>query len=209
MFYFYVLLLIVGIYKFNLQSLSKLLLKCIGLSPDRRFSPKVFPDKFVWIGEPHTHLIDIFITHLVMYAQNLHKNRTFIFPVNQKYFICPLDKILYSLGAFPVNTTTRGGAVKSITEKLKQSQKTFIAIAPSGTRKYTNYWRSGFYYIAMDAQVPVVASYICFKSKKYGTLQPLYLTGNKKEDMDKLREFYKGKTGVVAKNASQIKLKDE
>ena len=37
----------------------------------------------------------------------------------------------------------------------------------------------------------------------------LYLTGNKKEDMDKLREFYKGKTGVVAKNASQIKLKDE
>jgi len=56
-------------------------------------------------------------------------------------------------------------------------------------------WKSGFYHAALGANVPVLPGYLDFKRKEGGFGPPIYLTGNKAEDMAQFKAFYADKTG--------------
>ena len=68
-------------------------------------------------------------------------------------------------------------------------------IPAEGTRKRVDKWKSGFYFTAMGANVPVLPGYLDYKKKEGGFGEPIYLTGNKEADLAKFKEFYKDKTG--------------
>lgn len=192
------------------RGIARMTLLALGYREDSQYAMTTFPDKFVWVGGPHTHLSDIVYTHLVMYAYNLHSH-VLQLPINQKYFVFPLNLALYAIGGFPVNTSKRGeGIVASVVNHMQTSEKKMmVALAPSGTRSRTEYWRSGFYHIARLANVPVVATYLCSKTNLYGSSVLKSLSGNLEQDMEWFRKFYKGKEGVVPANTSPVRLRNE
>ena len=63
-------------------------------------------------------------------------------------------------------------------------------VPPSGTRSSVTKWKTGFYYIADGAKVPIVLGYLDYK-RKVGGLGPLfYTTGDYQKDIKEIKAFY-------------------
>ena len=84
-----------------------------------------------------------------------------------------------------------------------------MVVPPAGTRKYTDYWKSGFYRIAQEANIPIVCGYLDYTKKEAGLGLSFYLTGNLKEDMDRLREFYEPLNAKYPEKRSRMLLREE
>ena len=84
-----------------------------------------------------------------------------------------------------------------------------LVIAPEGTRQKTTYWKTGFYYIAQGAGVPIVLGYVDFSRKRAG-IGPIFTpTGNIEVDMKQIQEFYAPMRGKNADWSGDIKLRDQ
>jgi len=78
-----------------------------------------------------------------------------------------------------------------------------LVVPPEGTRSKSPHWKTGFYFIALGAQVPIVLGYMDFSTKHSG-LGPSFLpTGNLEADMAEIKAFYAGFKG---KNPEQFKI---
>jgi len=66
-----------------------------------------------------------------------------------------------------------------------------LVITPEGTRSYAPEWKKGFYYIAQEANVPIVLGYIDFKTKTTGIGPVFKPTGNVEKDLEEIVNFYK------------------
>lgn len=72
-----------------------------------------------------------------------------------------------------------------------------MALAPEGTRKKVERWKTGFYYIALKAEVPVIPVAFDYKTKTVKVGTAFYPTGNIDEDLKVLHGFYRGVVGKV------------
>ncbi|PWG74997.1 acyltransferase, partial [Enterococcus hirae] len=72
-----------------------------------------------------------------------------------------------------------------------------MALAPEGTRKKVTEWRTGFYYIAKKAGVPIIMFTLDFGKKENRFSEPFYPTDNKEADFSFMRSFYQGVIGKV------------
>ena len=91
---------------------------------------------------------------------------------------------------------------------MQQSDWFWLAIAPEGTRSHTPYWRSGFYHIALTAQVPLVCAYIDYAKKEIGVSQQVELSGDEATDLSRIRAIYQGMKGLHPEQQSVIAFKD-
>ena len=82
-----------------------------------------------------------------------------------------------------------------------------LVIAPEGTRSKKGYWRSGFYWIAHGAGVPIVLGFVDYEKKVGGFGPAIVPTGNAEADMDRIREYYEGVTGKRPEKLSPIRLR--
>lgn len=165
-----------------------------------------FPPKFITFGEPHTHIGD-FGLMLLFFAY--FRLPTVTFPVNEKFFTPVTRHWLAWLGAIPVDTKAKNNLVAHLVEKARNADSLILHIPPSGTRRKTEYWRSGFYHIARQAEIPVIPAYLDGATKTFGYGDPIYMTGDVKRDMDKIRAFYADKRGLVPANESVVRLASE
>jgi 1-acyl-sn-glycerol-3-phosphate acyltransferase len=165
-----------------------------------------FPPKFVVFGEPHTHLAD-FPLMLLFFAYFRLPRVTF--PVAAKYFNWFTRPWLRWFGAIPVAGGRNNNLVAELVDQMKSAEQMILHISPSGTRRRTEHWRSGFYHIALQAGVPVIPAYLDGATRTFGYADPLWLTGDVKHDMDKIRAFYADKHGLVPSNDSVVRLKSE
>lgn len=193
-------------------SFATTVLKCLGWTykPYSTLTVKELEAKYpkmVIFGEPHTSFWDIVYMKLFFWY---YRTYGIVFPVNAKYFFPGVGWVLKSLGAFPVDTKKNTGIVGALVQQFKTVPGALqLHIGPSGTRKKTEYWRSGFYQVALQANVPIVMAYLDASTNTFGWAEPFYLTGNVKEDMDKIREFYQDKRGFCPEGESRIRLKSE
>jgi 1-acyl-sn-glycerol-3-phosphate acyltransferase len=81
-------------------------------------------------------------------------------------------------------------------------------VPPSGTRGYTDHWKSGFYRIAEATRIPIVCGYLDYDKKEAG-LGPAFLTSDVKTDMDRIRAFYGPIAGKYPERKSLIRLREE
>jgi hypothetical protein len=121
----------------------------------------------------------------------------------------PFGGVMRRLGGIAINRDSRHGIVDQIAKQLRESRKLAIALTPSGTRKRRNYWKSGFYWIAHKAQVPILCGYLDYSHRKACLALCFVPTGNVKEDMDRIRDFYKGIQGKSPEMTTKISLRDE
>lgn len=74
-----------------------------------------------------------------------------------------------------------------------------MTLAPEGTRKKVDQWRTGFYYIAKQANVPIIMFTLDFENKQNKISEPFYPTDNAEADFEELRAFFKDVKGKVSK----------
>ena len=93
-------------------------------------------------------------------------------------------------GGVPIDRSKPTGMVGSMIDAFGQHDRLYLVIPPEGTRSRTEYWKSGFYRIALGAKVPIVPGWLCYRRKRGGFGEAIEVTGDVKGDMDQLRAFY-------------------
>lgn len=176
-----------------MPSLSKMLFKLIGWKVVGDF-PQI--DKYVLIAAPHTSNWDFpiglaicFIGRKKVYWMGKHS-----------LFVGPLGPLARWLGGIPVDRRKSNSLVEQMAEVYQQSEQLIVAIPPEGTRKKVEHWKTGFYYIALQAQVPIVFGYIDFKTKTGGCGPVFYPSGDIAQDMLVIRNYYQGMQGKNPEN---------
>lgn len=120
-------------------------------------------------------------------------------------FRWPFGGIFRRLGGIPVNRRERTGLTARLTEEFAQRSHLYLAITPEGTRSRTDRWKSGFYHLALSANVPLALAYIDYPRKRIGIGGYLKLTGDEAADLDALRRFYADKTGKRPEHQGEIR----
>jgi 1-acyl-sn-glycerol-3-phosphate acyltransferase len=124
----------------------------------------------------------------------------------QSIFKFPFGPLMRWLGGIAVNREQSTNLVAASAQALAQAQGPVqLIVPPEGTRSKTRYWKTGFYYIAQQAQVPIVMAYMDYSTRRSG-LGPVFTpTGNIDADMAAIQNFYAPFKG---KNADQFLTKE-
>jgi 1-acyl-sn-glycerol-3-phosphate acyltransferase len=149
--------------------------------------------KYVLIAAPHTSNWDFPLTLVMAFA---FKAKIF-WMGKDSLFRWPFGGFLKWLGGIPVDRTMSSGLVAQVVQAFHDKEEFVVAIAPEGTRKKVKYWKTGFYYIAQGAQVPVVLGYLDYRRKIGGIGPTFFPTGNIEPDMESIQAFY---TGITARH---------
>jgi 1-acyl-sn-glycerol-3-phosphate acyltransferase len=152
--------------------------------------------KYVIIAAPHTHWQDFPIGILVKWSQGININ----FIGKSSLFKPPFGFIFRWLGGTPVNRSKRTNKVQAIIDVFNSKETFVLALSPEGTRKKVEEWKTGFYFIAKGANVPIVMATLDFEYKKVKISEPYYLTGLQEKDFKHFYQFYKGVKGKLPKN---------
>ncbi len=113
------------------------------------------------------------------------------------------------IGGNPINWDSEHDVVDQTATQSREAEKLVVAIGHSGTRKKKDCWKSGFYCIAHTAQVPILCGYLDYGQKKACLGLSFVPTGDIKEDMDRIREFYQGIQGKYPELTTRIRIVDE
>ena len=85
--------------------------------------------------------------------------------------------VLKKWGGIPINRSAKHNVVDTIVEEFDKRDELIFALSPEGTRSFKDHWKSGFYYIALNANVPLQLCYIDSKTKSVGFGPLIKLTG--------------------------------
>lgn len=185
-----------------LKLISKTIFKLIGWRVDVTL-PSV--KKFVLIGAHHTSNWDFPLTILVFWTLKLKIH----WVGKVQLFRGPLRYLFTALGGIPVDRSAANGFIEQIAERFNHSEEMILAIAPEGTRKKTDYWKTGFYYIALKANVPICLGYIDYANRTIGFAQMLVPSGDIEKDFEQIKLFYQDKTGKYPEKQSTIQIKNK
>jgi 1-acyl-sn-glycerol-3-phosphate acyltransferase len=102
---------------------------------------------------------------------------------------------LARVGGIPVNRREPTGFVGQLLREFERRDEFHVVFTPEGTRARTEYWKSGFYRVALAAKVPLGLAFIDYGAREVGIGGWLDLTGDEEADLARLRAFYAGKQG--------------
>ncbi len=162
-------------------------------------------EKFILICEPHTSNWDFIYLLAAMFVERIRIS----WLGKHTLFKKPFGGFMKWLGGIPIDRRSAHGVVDQIADHFALNESLVIALAPSGTRARRDHWKSGFYHMALKAQVPLLLGYVDFHHKIVGTGPLLTPSGNIKKDMDSIRKFYADFRGDHPELESDIILKEE
>ncbi len=148
-----------------------------------------FPDepKLVILAAPHSSAWDAVWGLAAKVAMGIR----IVVIGKQELFRGPLGWVLRRFGAVPVDRAKAHGVVDAVVERFDAATTMWFVLAPEGTRKRVERWKTGFWHIARDAGVPVVCAYFHYPTRTIGIGELMRMTGDLKGDMAKVREYYK------------------
>lgn len=151
--------------------------------------------KCVLIASPHSTNWDLLWTLAASTALRMPA----VFSGKHTLFVWPLGILMRWLGGIPIDRRARGNTVDQLVAAFNESETLNMVIPPEGTRKGSEFWKTGFYWIADGAKVPIAPCYICYKRKEVGIGEPFYTTGDLAADFERLQDFYEEHVGVRGK----------
>jgi 1-acyl-sn-glycerol-3-phosphate acyltransferase len=114
--------------------------------------------------------------------------------------------VLKALGGIPIDRRARHDVVEQMVKKFAESEALLLAIPPEGKRQRTEQWKSGFYWIAQGAHVPIYMSFLDY-GRRVGGVGPSFVpSGDVEADVAKLRAFYAPMKGKFPENFGPIEL---
>ena len=179
-----------------LRGLSLAILKVTGWQVEGTL-PANTP-KCVMIAAPHTSNWDLPNTLMVAFALRLN----IYWMGKESIFKPPFRHLMMWLGGIPVNRDRTNNLVAASAQAIVDADAPLqLVVPPEGTRQKTRYWKTGFYYIALSAKVPIVMAYMDYQHKISGLGPLFHPTGNIEADMATIKAFYAPFRG---KNALQF-----
>jgi 1-acyl-sn-glycerol-3-phosphate acyltransferase len=158
--------------------------------------------KYVIIVAPHTSNWDgiIGIIGEVLVTRG-HANLRISWLGKHTLFHWPLGGLLTALGGVQVDRRARHAVVDQVVQQFERRANLVLAITPEGSRRRTRYWKTGFYYIALSAHVPILLAFLDYRRKVLGTGPLLTPSGDIQADMAIIREFY---SRVTARHPQRV-----
>ena len=143
--------------------------------------------KSVLIAAPHTSNWDLPYTLMVCFVLRLN----IYWMGKQSIFKPPFRGIMMWLGGIPVNREQSNNLVASSAQALQNARGAVqLIVPPEGTRSKARYWKTGFYYIALNAKVPIVMAYMDYSQKRSGLGPLFYPSGDIEKDMIAIKASY-------------------
>lgn len=166
----------------------------MGWKIEGSFDPDV--KKAVVIVVPHTHWHDFPVG---VYARRILKTQI-NFVAKKELFKWPMGVYFRWMGGTPLDRTSGQNKVEAIAQIFKDKPEFRLALAPEGTRKKVDTWKTGYYYIAKAANVPIIAVAFDYSKKTVVINEPYYICGDVDKDTLVLRAKYEGVVGKVPEN---------
>lgn len=143
--------------------------------------------KSVLIAAPHTSNWDLPYTLMVAFTLRLNVH----WMGKESLFKPPFRGVMMWLGGIPVRRESANNLVAASAEVIRAADGPLqLIVPPEGTRSKSRTWKTGFYYIARSAQVPIVMAYLDY-ANKVGGLGPVFIpTGDIEADMVAIKAFY-------------------
>lgn len=179
-----------------LRAFSVSFLKLSGWKVEGQLPPGA--EKSVFIAAPHTSNWDLPYTLMVAFALRLNV----YWMGKEQIFKPPFRGLMMWLGGIPVRRETSNNLVAASVEAIKAATGPLqLIVPPEGSRSKVRYWKTGFYHIAVGAQVPIVLAYMDYRRKISGLGPVFQPTGDLEADMASIKAFYAPFQG---KNAGQF-----
>jgi 1-acyl-sn-glycerol-3-phosphate acyltransferase len=121
----------------------------------------------------------------------------------------PLGGFFRKLGGIPVNRRIRTGFSDQIAREFHRHAVFSVVVTPEGTRSYVPHWRSGFWYAALAAKVPLALGFIDYGRREIGIGAYLGLSGDSGRDLAALAAFYAGKRGRYPQKEAPVRFREE
>ena len=128
------------------------------------------------------------------------------FLIKKEWFIFPFNIIFKSMGGIPVERSRKTRLVDQVVNMFEKNEIFNVAITPEGTRKYNDNWKKGFYYIALNAKVPIQLAYIDYEKKILSIYKLFTPTGDEKIDFQFIMDYYKNVKAKYPQNFSLHKI---
>lgn len=182
--------------------LVRLILKCLGWKIEGNIPDNM--DKLVLIGAPHTSNWDF----ILMLSCAWHFGLNIKWLGKESLFSNVVIRYLSTLmGGIKVDRSQADQTVDKIAQALTSSkQRICLAIAPEGTRSKKPGWRSGFFYIAQKAKIPLGLGFADYANKRMGVGPILYELTDIDSAMLTIKDFYTNITGKNPSNKSPIQI---
>jgi 1-acyl-sn-glycerol-3-phosphate acyltransferase len=154
--------------------------------------------KCVLIAAPHTSNWDLLYTLVVAFALRLN----IYWMGKAQLFRTPFGPVMRWLGGIAVRREQSNNLVATSAQAIQAADGPVqLVVPPEGTRGKVRVWKTGFYYIALSAQVPIVLAYVDYGTKRAGLGPVFQPTGDMEKDMATIKAFYAPMKG---KNAQQF-----
>lgn len=179
------------------RGISVVLLKILGW---KTFGALPKEEKYMLIVAPHTSNWDLFYGIILAFALKLNA----LYVAKKELFRGPFSLLMKWSGAIPVDRSLHTNFVEHMASQFEKNEKFVLAMAPEGTRHKKDSWKSGFYYIALKANVPILLAFIDYERKTGGAGLLMHPTGDLEKDMEVIRNFYLTVKGRYPEKASSV-----
>lgn len=161
--------------------------------------------KYVIIAAPHTTNWDLPVTLGVAWVLGIDAT----WAGKHSLFEGPFAWFFRALGGIPIDRRAKLDQVQQLVEQFHTREKMVLVIAPEGTRGETRYWKSGFYWIARNAQVPIALGYLDY-ARKRGGVGDAFIPGDDLDaDVERIRRFYSTVQGKYPERFTNIRFRPE
>jgi 1-acyl-sn-glycerol-3-phosphate acyltransferase len=143
--------------------------------------------KFIIAVAPHTSNWDFPVGVAAMFALDLDAH----WFGKASLFRPPMGYVMRALGGRPVRRDTPEGMVAEMAGIVNAESKFLLALAPEGTRKRVEHWRTGFYRIAEATGIPIVPVWFDWSRHEIGIGAPVYVTGSIDHDLAAIKSLYR------------------
>lgn len=161
--------------------------------------------KLLIIAAPHTSNWDGWNLIMISWAIRIRCR----WMVKKEFTQVPLVGWFIRLtGGIPINRQASHNAVKGTVDAFKSNEHLVLIVAPEGTRSKTDHWKTGFYWIAQEADVPMLAARMDYKRKVVDFIVPEPIVGDLEKDIEVIWDIYRPPTeGLYPENQSDFKLR--
>ena len=123
------------------------------------------------------------------------------FVAKSSLFKGPAGWAMKFMGGVPVEREKRTNFVQAVANIFEERDEFYLCIAMEGTRKKVDRFKTGFYWIAREANVPMVFAKFDFGNRVIEFSKPFYPTGDVRADFDVIYRYFDGVQGLVPENS--------
>ncbi|MEM9950732.1 MAG: 1-acyl-sn-glycerol-3-phosphate acyltransferase [Chloroflexota bacterium] len=157
-------------------------------------------DVAVLTGAPHTSNWDYM--NFLLAAITLR--RKIFVTIKSELFFFPLGPILKALGGIPIYRDRSHNLVDDLAERLRNADRMLLLFTPDGTRSYRPYWKTGFYWAAKEAGVPIILGVANYKDKTVDLQYQFMPSGDIEADFVGIRQRQKNGYGLYHEKSNPV-----